>query len=113
MLLLPLRLLPAVVALTLAGPPLTMTAHAQPVPSRFEIAQADYDTGHYGRAFAEFALLADDGHCEAARIALLMWRYGKPLYATEFQLPRERLDRWQRAQGCPAAVAWRSSNSLE
>jgi hypothetical protein len=37
-------------------------------------------------------------------VAQQMVRYGKPLYATEFKVAAERLERWQRLSGCPATA---------
>ena len=73
--------------------------------SRYETAHVDYEIGHYERAFAAFATLADEGHCDAARLAQQMWRHGRPLYAIEFKVAPERLERWQRLPACPTAVA--------
>jgi hypothetical protein len=90
------------VSLTLAlllGAP---SAFAQ--TSRYDAARDDYEIGHFDKAFAEFAALADEGHCDAARVAQQMVRYGKPLYATEFKVAAERLERWQRLSGCPATA---------
>ena len=47
-----------------------------------------------------YASLADEGHCEAARIARLMARHGRRLYDTPFQVPDSRLRAWQRLAGC-------------
>jgi hypothetical protein len=40
-------------------------------------------------------------------VAQLMARYGQPLYAIEFRVTRERIERWQRLPGCPVAHAAR------
>lgn len=73
--------------------------------SRYEAAQVEYEIGHFDEAFATFAELADEGHCDAARLAQQMVRYGRPLYAVEFKVAPERLKRWQRLPACPVAVA--------
>lgn len=73
--------------------------------SRYEAAQVDYEIGHFDQAFATLASLADEGHCDAARQAQQMVRYGRPLYAIEFKVAPERLERWQRLPACPVAVA--------
>lgn len=93
------------VCLTLAVLVGAPTAFAQ--TSRYDAARDDYEIGRFDKAFAEFAALADEGHCEAARVAQQMVRYGKALYAAEFKVPRERLERWQRLPGCPVAQAAR------
>lgn len=69
---------------------------------RLEQARAEYDVGHYETAFATFAALADEGHCEAARIATDMARLGRTLYPVAFTVDTERLQRWQRTTGCSA-----------
>lgn len=89
-------------ALALAALLCAPSAFAQ--TSRYDSARDDYEIGHFDRAFAEFASLADAGHCDAARVALQMVRYGKPLYAIEFKVTPERLERWQRLSGCPATT---------
>lgn len=69
---------------------------------RLEQARAEYEVGHYATAFATFAVLADEGQCEAARIATEMARFGRTLYPVAFTVDAERLQRWQRTSGCPA-----------
>jgi len=73
--------------------------------SRYDTAHVDYEIGHYEQAFAVFASLADEGHCDAARLAQQMVRYGRPLYAVDFKVAPERLQRWQQLPACPVAVA--------
>jgi cytochrome c-type biogenesis protein CcmH/NrfG len=75
--------------------------------TRYDAARDEYEIGHYDRAFAAFAQLADEGHCDAARMAQQMVRYGRPLYHAEFKVASERLERWQRLPGCPVALAAR------
>lgn len=70
---------------------------------RFESAHERYEQGHYDAAFDRFAALADDGHCEAARIARQMARYGNALYGLTFVVAPVRLERWRHLPGCPAA----------
>lgn len=71
--------------------------------SRYEAALVDYEIGHFDRAFAVFASLADEGHCDAARLAQQMARYGRPLYATDFKVAPDRLARWQLLPACRVA----------
>lgn len=75
--------------------------------ARFGDAMSRYEVGHYEAAFAAFGALADSGHCEATRIAHQMARHGRALYALEFRVEPERLQRWARRGGCPAATALR------
>jgi hypothetical protein len=70
--------------------------------ARYHDALAKYEIGHFQEAFAAFSRLADEGHCEAARIARQMVRYGSALYPTPFHAEPERLARWQRLLDCPS-----------
>lgn len=72
---------------------------------RLASAQAEYEIGHYGAAFDLFAALADDGHCEAARVARAMLRYGRLLYGVAFDAGGERAARWRAAETCVAMAA--------
>jgi hypothetical protein len=67
----------------------------EPTRTPFEAAQAHYEAGRYAQAYALFAELADCGHREAARIALLMRRFGTQLYGVPFEASPPRLARWQ------------------
>jgi hypothetical protein len=80
---------------------------ASPEQQRYDAARDEYEVGHFQVAFAEFATLADRGHCESARMALQMIRYGKSLYATEFHATLERVQRWQHLPTCGPALARR------
>jgi hypothetical protein len=95
------------VAFTLAAGCAVAWAQSPNPVSRYDAARDQYEVGHFDEAFAAFADLADQGHCDAARVAQQMVRYGKSLYAIEFRVPRERLERWQRLPGCPVALAAR------
>lgn len=77
-----------------------------------DAALSDYETGHYQRAFDRVAVLADAGHCEAARLARDMARYGPRLFAHRFNVAAERLARWQAVPRCeaPPALALRSTH---
>jgi hypothetical protein len=92
------------VAAVVAGAFAAPAAQAQPHATRYEQAHVDYEIGHYQKAFAEFARLADEGHCDAARIAQQMARYGRPVYFIDFDVAPERLDRWQGLPNCPAGA---------
>jgi hypothetical protein len=60
----------------------------------FERAMHDYEAQRFGKAFDALALLADGGHPEAARIALLMSAQGLRLYGRRFELHPLRRERW-------------------
>ena len=69
---------------------------------RFEDALSQYEVGRYEEAFTTFAKLADEGHCESARIAGEMARFGRQLYAKDFELAPARTERWPQAPECLA-----------
>ena len=84
---------------------ITVTAaHAQASGARYDAAQEAYAAGHYRDAFETFAGLADQGHCDAARIASQMARWGQPLYAQTFQVSPERRRQWQLQPACAATT---------
>lgn len=58
-----------------------------PAAREFEAALAEYERNHWPQAYEALTRLADEGHPEAARIALLMRRYGPALYGREFGAP--------------------------
>jgi hypothetical protein len=70
---------------------------------RYEAAREAYAIGHYAAAHAEFAALADAGHCDAARIAHLMRRHGRRLYGVDLQASSR--PRWP--DSCPPVPAAR------
>ncbi len=72
--------------------------------ARFDQALAEYEVGHYELAFTALAALADEGRCDAARIAWQMARLGRALYPVAFRVDAERLQRWQRLACCPPPV---------
>ena len=68
-------------------------AHGQE-PTAFEHAMQAYELQHFDDAFGALARLADDGHADAARIALLMAAHGPRLFKQRFELTTARRDRW-------------------
>jgi hypothetical protein len=77
-----------------ASSPASAREEADAQPVRLEQARADYDAGHYRQAFDAFTRLADRGDPEAARIAVLMARYGTRLYGEEFSVTAAQARRW-------------------
>jgi hypothetical protein len=75
-------------------------ASAAPTDERFASALAAYERNHWNHAYAQLAALADDGHAEAARMALQMWRHGPALYRTDFAASARQVERWTRVWGC-------------
>lgn len=53
-----------------------------------------YEGCHWEFAFERLARLADQGHTPAAKLALLMMRYGATLYGTSFDARLEQVARW-------------------
>lgn len=76
-----------------AGPAFAQ-ASAPSSAAAFEGAMRDYEAQRFGKAFDTLALLADGGHAEAARIALLMSAQGPRLYGRRFELHPQRRERW-------------------
>lgn len=93
-------------AVTLAAAVVCGGALAQPAADaeRLEAARNAYERGHYAQAFEGFAQLADAGHCEAARTARQMLRYGRVLYGSVFSVAAERRAHWDHPAGCPASA---------
>ena len=73
----------------------------------FAAAMGAYDEGRHALAYDRLVALADAGHPEAARIALLMLRYGPRLYGVRLAATPTQVDRWLAAAGTrqPALVA--------
>lgn len=72
-------------------------ARAQPVATTaptFDRAMADYELQRCAPAFEALADLADAGHRDAARIALLMLAHGPRLYGQRFEADPARRVRW-------------------
>ena len=80
----------AAFALTVAGP-----SRAAPTDDdRFVGAMQLYHDCHYSAAYGRLAQLADGGHPEAARIALLMVRLGPQLYRNEWSATQNQIHHW-------------------
>lgn len=70
-----------------------------------------YEDCHWEFAFERVAMLADHGHTPAAKLALLMLRYGRALYGTNFVAHPGQVARWaQRVLRSSRATA--SPNSI-
>jgi hypothetical protein len=66
----------------------------------FDAAMQAYERNHWNVAYAAFTKLADQGHSEAARIALQMVRHGPALYRMSFAANAHQLARWSRVRAC-------------
>ena len=72
---------------------------------RFEAARALRDLGDPAQAFAELATLADEGHCEAARMARQLIHAGPEVYLMSFRAGPKQISRWRKLPGCwPGAL---------
>ena len=82
----------ALAALGLAG----AAAQAEPPASQasFDAALLQFEQCHWPQAFERFSALADTGHPQAARIALLMQAHGPRLFAGRHAAPADRRARW-------------------
>lgn len=72
---------------------------ALPDADRFGRALQDMADGRWAEAYAQLAALADGGHAEATRVALVMARHGERLFGWHCPLAPQRRARW-------AALAW-------
>jgi hypothetical protein len=88
----------------------TTSAAAAVDEETFDAAMQLYHNGHYPGAYGRLAALADEGHAEAARIALLMFRYGSQLYGNAWSASSDQVQRWSRLASVkpPHVVADRS-----
>lgn len=62
--------------------------------AQFNEAMDLYSMGRWAAAYGRFADLADHGHAEAARIALLMLRYGPRLYGRDWGASQPQINQW-------------------
>lgn len=60
----------------------------------FHAAVALYEAAQWRKAYSMLVKLADGGHAAAARLALLMLRYGAPIYGAAFTAAPQQVARW-------------------
>ena len=72
------------------GPP----SQAAGDEDRFSQALAEYERCHWPQAYVALGTLADEGHPQAARLALQMARHGDRLFGMHFELAADRQARW-------------------
>jgi len=83
---------------------------------RFDAALRLYRDGHWTFAFDRLAVLADQDHAPAAKLALLMARYGVMLYGVCFAVEPAQVARWaqrvlratSRATASPSSITARA-----
>lgn len=73
------------------------TEHANERAQRFDEALRLMEVGGWQASYARLAALADDGHPQAARIALLFAKRGSRLFGGSFEASAAQRDCWQRA----------------
>jgi hypothetical protein len=76
------------------------TAGASALPESLLL---DYERCHWANAYAAARSLADQGHAEAARLALQMRRYGPTLFGQAFEASPEATQRWLRVAAASAS----------
>jgi hypothetical protein len=74
----------------------TPSADAAKPESQFNEAMDLYSVGKWAGAYGRFAALADQGHAEAARIAILMLRYGSRLYGHDWGASQPQINQWMK-----------------
>lgn len=67
-----------------------------------------YQSGQWSGAYGRFIVLANNGHRDAARIALFMHQYGEVLYRTQWDASDEDIEHWSRVAG-----PWRRPGQVE
>lgn len=72
----------------------TTSAIAAGDDERFVAALQLYHDGHYSAAYGRLVALADGGHADAARIALLMVRFGPQLYDGQWSASASQIELW-------------------
>ena len=82
------------VVLAFAGRALAQERAPSDAAPGFERAIAEYEVQRFPAAFDVLARLADAGHPEAARIALMMHAHGPRLYGRRFEVDATRRARW-------------------
>ncbi len=90
-----LRLARLGAALALAATCVAGAARAAETAPGFDQAMQAYERNHWPEAYAAFARLADQGHPEAARLALQMWAWGPRLYGRRFDASEQQLRQWR------------------
>lgn len=72
----------------------TPSIHVASADAAFSDALEQYKQGKWTAAYGRFAALADQGHAEAARIALLMLRHGAKLHGQDWGASQPQINQW-------------------
>lgn len=81
-----------------AAPAPATTANSAKLETMFTAAMTQYRQGKLAGAYGRFAALADQGHAEAARIALFMLRHGAQMYGSDWGASQPQIDRWTKLE---------------
>ena len=81
-------------AMHVSVPAVAQSPAADPPRSRFDLALLHLERCQWPQAFSQLSALADEGHAEAARIALLMRAHGPRLFGHTFVADVARRERW-------------------
>jgi hypothetical protein len=71
-----------------------MSSPLAQAPTEFDLALQAYVRQDFRSAFERLAGLADAGHGDAARMALLMAAHGPRLFSQRFEVVGQRRERW-------------------
>lgn len=74
----------------------TATANVTSSDAAFNDAMEQYKKGKWSGAYGRFASLADQGHAEAARIALIMLRHGAKMYGHDWGASQPQINQWMK-----------------
>lgn len=77
---------------TAATPPMDVTSSDLALGDAME----QYKQGRWSAAYGRFVALADQGHAEAARIALLMLRHGAKMYGHDWSASQPQINEWMK-----------------
>ena len=77
---------------------------AEATAVHFDAAMLHLERCQWPQAFQRFAALADAGHDQAARIALLMQAHGTRLFGGRFSADASRRERWLDVAAAPGPV---------
>ena len=71
----------------------------------FATAMEQYRLGKRADAYGKFSRLADRNHADAARIALLMVRFGPSLFGGDWGASQPQIERWRQLAITPVVIA--------
>lgn len=76
--------------------------------AEFDAALREYRAARWSAAYGRLIVLANNGHRDAARMALFMYQFGPTLYNTRWDASVEDVEVWTRTAG-----AWRKPGDPE